>query len=193
MFSDQEVTVSNTRKILQAYLEIYPEQNLKADFEKLFSTKKSITSRQNFYGHITASAIVLDQTLTKVLLIEHKKLGKLIQPGGHVDETDESLFSAANREVIEETGFNDLSSLDIFSKKDIPIDIDIHLIPENIKKNEPEHLHFDFRYLFILNSDSQGNISEEEIDGYKFVSINELFTEEPSLSRVAKKVVNFLN
>jgi len=30
----------------------------------------------------------------------------------------------------------------------MPIDIDIHAIPENPRRNEPAHIHFDFRYIF---------------------------------------------
>jgi 8-oxo-dGTP pyrophosphatase MutT (NUDIX family) len=55
-------------------------------------------------GHITASAFVVDRARAEVLLILHGKLGRWLQPGGHVDPSDSSVWVAAQREVREETG-----------------------------------------------------------------------------------------
>lgn len=52
--------------------------------------------------HVTASAIVVDGG-EHTLLLEHKRLGIWVQPGGHVDG-DEKLHDAALREAFEETG-----------------------------------------------------------------------------------------
>src|SRR5437762_10909961 len=41
-------------------------------------------------GHFTASAFVLSPDYDEVLLIFHKKLGRWLQPGGHVDAGDAS-------------------------------------------------------------------------------------------------------
>lgn len=188
MFSDNQFTRSYVNKIAEEYLHTYPDINISDKISKLFATNLSVISRKNSFGHITASAIVLDQTFSKVLLIKHKNLGKFIQPGGHVDESDASFYEAAKRETVEETGYNDFEYIQVFEKDDVPIDIDIHIIPDNPKKDEVEHLHFDFRYLFVLKSDNQKEVSEEEIYGYDFVPIENLFKKDESLSRVAKKV-----
>jgi 8-oxo-dGTP pyrophosphatase MutT (NUDIX family) len=63
-------------------------------------------------GHFTASAFVLSPDRARVLLVFHNKLRLLLQPGGHVDPGDESLALAARREVSEEVGLVDLTSLD---------------------------------------------------------------------------------
>ena len=52
--------------------------------------------------HLTASAIVLDDH-DRVLLVHHKKVGRWLYPGGHIDP-DEDPAQAAQREVLEETG-----------------------------------------------------------------------------------------
>ena len=63
-----------------------------------------------------------------------------LQPGGHCDgEFD--VVNVAKREVFEETGLEDLTLL----SPDI-LDIDKHHIPANAK--EPEHSHFDIRFVF---------------------------------------------
>ncbi len=92
-------------------------------------------------GHFTASAFVLAPERDALLLILHGKLGLWLQPGGHVDEQDESLLSAARREVREEVGLGELELLE-----PAPLDVDIHEIPP--RKGEPAHQHFDVRFLF---------------------------------------------
>lgn len=70
------------------------------------------------------------------LLIFHAKFGKWIQPGGHFDIADGSLYNTALRELSEETGLQNVVSLN-------QIDICIHEVPPNPRKSEPEHLHLD--------------------------------------------------
>ncbi|GAB91069.1 NUDIX hydrolase [Gordonia rhizosphera] len=55
-------------------------------------------------GHLTASVIVFDATLSHVLLTLHPRVGKWIQLGGHCEETDATLADAAAREAGEESG-----------------------------------------------------------------------------------------
>ena len=93
-------------------------------------------------GHFTASAFVLCPERRRVLLIHHQKLGRWLQPGGHVEASDADLVCAARREVVEETGVIAGPQLGsgIF-------DVDVHRIPETPR--DAAHLHFDVRYAFI--------------------------------------------
>lgn len=52
---------------------------------------------------ICASCFVVDLEKKELLMIYNKKLGKWLQPGGHI-EKDETPLEAATREVFEETG-----------------------------------------------------------------------------------------
>ena len=46
-------------------------------------------------------------------------------------------------------------------------DIDIHTIPENLKKNEPEHKHYDVR--FLLKAPTEDFVVSEESNSLKWV------------------------
>ncbi len=59
-------------------------------------------------GHVTASALVLDDTGDRVLLTLHRRLGRWVQLGGHCDEDDADVPSAALREATEESGIDGL-------------------------------------------------------------------------------------
>jgi hypothetical protein len=56
-------------------------------------------SRDEPSAHFTASAFVVDETCTRVCLVEHAKLGRLLQPGGHIEPSDETIEAAALREA----------------------------------------------------------------------------------------------
>lgn len=100
-------------------------------------------SRDHFApGHFTGSAFVLSPDGADLLLILHAKLGLWLQPGGHIDPEDCDVLSAARREVQEETGIVGLEALGGL------LDVDIHRIPPNPKRDEPAHEHFDVRFLF---------------------------------------------
>ena len=95
-------------------------------------------SRAHFVpGHFTASCYVVDGE-GRMLLHHHRRLNRWLQMGGHV-EGDEPPALAALREGAEESGLPDLRLVEgIF-------DLDVHRIPA--AKGEPEHAHFDVRYL----------------------------------------------
>jgi 8-oxo-dGTP pyrophosphatase MutT (NUDIX family) len=55
-------------------------------------------------GHVTASALVLDDTGSRVLLTLHRRLHRWVQLGGHCDDDDRDIVAAALREATEESG-----------------------------------------------------------------------------------------
>jgi 8-oxo-dGTP pyrophosphatase MutT (NUDIX family) len=100
-------------------------------------------SRDEPSAHFTASAFVVDEPCVRTCLIEHVKLGGLLQPGGHLEEADETLESAAMREAREETALE----LALHPVAPRPFDLDIHEIPA--LEGRPRHMHLDVRYLLI--------------------------------------------
>lgn len=100
-------------------------------------------SRRQARAHFTASAFVIDETGGRACLVEHATLGRLLQPGGHVESIDSCLEDAALREAVEETGLE----LELHPHAPRPFDLDIHAIPATA--DEAAHFHLDVRYLVI--------------------------------------------
>lgn len=93
-------------------------------------------------GHATASAVVVSPQ-KELLLIFHPKLKIWVQPGGHIEPGETDPRASAARELHEETG------LKIPPEAFQLLDVDIHAIPANPKKQEPAHEHFDLRFAAI--------------------------------------------
>ena len=122
--------------------------------------------RSNLEGHVTGSAWLLNPDKTKVLLTHHKKLNRWLQFGGHSDG-ESNTWNVALREATEESGIQNIQfvSSDIF-------DVDVHTIPENAKKNEPKHKHYDIR--FLLKAPTEIFIVSDESNSLKWVTLQEL-------------------
>ncbi|WP_353619020.1 NUDIX hydrolase [Paracidovorax cattleyae] len=132
--------------IVDEYLREYPsESGALAPLTEQLGRGGDITRRSASPGHVTASGIVLSRDA--VLLVFHPYLKRWLQPGGHVESTEAPL-DAAIREVQEETGISTFPH-PWHLQAGIPLDIDVHAIPENPAREEPAHMHYDFRYLLV--------------------------------------------
>ncbi|WP_237682546.1 NUDIX hydrolase [Microbacterium sp. B19(2022)] len=75
-----------------------------ADFASFFGADGGPVRREAGRDHLTASCVVFDASLEHTLLVFHRKGQFWVQPGGHVEDGDDSVVSAALRELHEETG-----------------------------------------------------------------------------------------
>ncbi|GAB7190365.1 hypothetical protein NUM3379_10710 [Kineococcus sp. NUM-3379] len=57
-------------------------------------------------AHLTASALLVTPDGRRTCLVLHRRLRMWVQPGGHLEEGDETLAGAAARELLEETGLS---------------------------------------------------------------------------------------
>ena len=109
------------------------------DFLQLLRATGDPFSRNQFVpGHITASCYVIDDA-GRLLLHHHRRLNRWLQMGGHLEEGEQPV-DAALREAAEESGLHDLQLV-----QDSIADLDVHVIPAG--RGEPEHRHFDVRYI----------------------------------------------
>jgi 8-oxo-dGTP pyrophosphatase MutT (NUDIX family) len=156
------------------------ESEVSTSFYNFVSENPDCFKRELLIGHVTASAFIVDLEAEKVLLLHHKKLDRWLQPGGHCDgETD--TLEITKKEVSEETGI-------VFSGFNREIfDLDIHTIPE--RKGIPEHLHYDVRYLFEVDSQIPFEANEESND-LKWIDFSDLknYTSEVSILRMLEKI-----
>jgi 8-oxo-dGTP pyrophosphatase MutT (NUDIX family) len=150
------MTIEAVQEIVADYLSLFPteSEDLRILQERL-KLDEQFNHRKSFNGHGTGAAIVLSPDRTKLLMVYHKILDKWVQPGGHWDPEDPNPWAVAQREAEEETGVKIAEALHIDpDRPHIPIDIDIHHIPANDKKEEPAHYHHDFRYAFVAESEA---------------------------------------
>ncbi|WP_412099118.1 NUDIX hydrolase [Micromonospora ureilytica] len=107
-------------------------------------------SRQHRPGHITASALVLDSTGSRVLLCLHVKFGRWVQLGGHCEPIDQTLVGAALREATEESG---IAGLRI---DPVPIDVDVHQV-----QCQGGSAHYDVRFAVLAPPSAVEQVSDE--------------------------------
>lgn len=139
-------------------------------------------------GHVTASAWILNENLTQTLLIHHGKLQKWFQPGGHIEPQDTSLWEAAKREAMEETGLTQLAAWPNFEI----FDIDIHAIPAG--KELPEHLHYDIRFAFVAEAELL--IPQlSEVSSVAWVALDDMkkYNNTDSITRMVNKTLALRN
>lgn len=170
-----------TNKITVYNPEFDEEVKFRVSFLSFIRQHTDCFERSLKIGHITGSAWIINQSRDKALLTHHRKLNRWLQLGGHADG-DSDIIRVASKEAEEESGLKSLRLLEtnIF-------DIDIHTIPA--RKEDPEHLHYDVRFLFEADENEELIVSNEskELAWVSFDELKKVTNENDSILRMVKK------
>jgi 8-oxo-dGTP pyrophosphatase MutT (NUDIX family) len=184
------MNLSILKSDLRRYADFWNESG-KESFQRYLRFVESTPQcchRSHLAGHCTGSAFVVNPQKDRLLLLYHPFLKRWLQPGGHADGNPD-LLEVATREAHEETGLplSSLVSISLGGTARVPFDLDIHEIPA--RKTEPEHLHFDLR--FLLEADSELPLSPEspdmKVEWLSFAEVRER-TDEESVLRMVRKL-----
>lgn len=166
-------------------LAAYADDNVDATeiaglFADLVATEANPYSRENAFGHFTGSALVVSADGGRTLLTHHRKLGLWLQPGGHADG-DRDLRRVALREAEEETGLTGLTV------EPAIFDLDRHRIPA--RPGEPEHWHYDVRFLVRAGADERFTVTPESraLRWWPIETVAAADEFDPSLRRMARR------
>ena len=179
-------------ELLERYAAANPgEAALAARFVAFARAHDDCLLRTCVPGHITASAWIVDATGERALLTHHRKLGRWLQLGGHVDG-ESAIEQGALREAREESGMAAFTFVAAPKATAlVPLDLDVHTIPA--RKGEPEHLHWDVRFLLQAGGDQPLQLSQESNDLRWFAATDlAAVTSEDSVLRLAHKAAQWL-
>jgi len=135
-------------------------------------------------GHLTGSALVVDPSDRRILVLFHTKLQRWLQPGGHADG-DADLARVALREAVEETGIVGLRVAQP------AVDLDVHRVEPPA---EDAHDHHDVRFL-VLAPPGSVPVGNHESEALRWVSEADLVSlgADQGLCRLARRALTRLD
>jgi 8-oxo-dGTP pyrophosphatase MutT (NUDIX family) len=171
------IALDDIQIVVNEYLLRYPDERGRLfNLLAALAAGCSLASRAEFRGHVTCGSLLVG-TDGRSLHVRHKTLGRWLLPGGHLEDSDSSLLHAALRELREETGIAPEQTEPV---QEGPLDIDVHAIPANIAKGEPEHWHADFVYAFRVTT-AAVVLDLSEVTDFAWL-------ERPAIANVASKL-----
>ena len=180
------------RKQIEKFVPFNEQEQIdKQYFLKFLDTFDDVLTRDNLFGHMTASAFVVNKEKTKMIVVYHIINDGWIYPGGHADG-EEDLLSVAIREVEEETGLKTkILDNNIFSIQAAPV-------VGHIKKGKyvPAHIHFDVLYLLEADENLELQYREDESKGVKWINFEDATADnivdfiKPTHDKLIKKIKN---
>ena len=137
---------------------------------KYIDTFEDVLTRNNEFGHFTASAWTLNQERTKVLTVYHNIYQSWAWTGGHADG-ESNLLEVAIRELKEETGVENVKVLNdnIFS-------LEIICVNGHVKRGKyiSSHQHLNLTYLLEVDEKEILKMKEDENSGVKWINLEDV-------------------
>ncbi len=159
----------NLRQEIENYIPFdEQEKKDKEQFLRFIDTFDDVLTRDNIFGHFSASAFLVNKKRNKMIVVYHIINDGWIYQGGHADG-DDNLLSVAVREVEEETGLKaKILDENIYAIQSAPV-------KGHIKSGKyvSSHIHFDVLYLMEADDRSPLKYKENESKGVKWISFEE--------------------
>ncbi|MFP4177966.1 MAG: NUDIX hydrolase [Acholeplasmataceae bacterium] len=143
--------------------------------------------RTNLVAHVTASAIITNEAMDRMLFVYHNIYNSWSWVGGHNDG-DPDLLAVAIREAKEETG---LKRVEPYSQELFMVD---QIYVENhVKRGKfvPDHLHLNGTYLLIADERDALAIKDDENSGVRWFDIESILdhVSEPRMLPIYKRAI----
>ncbi len=145
---------------------------------------------------VTGFIIRTDTTKPKAFLHMHKKLGRLLPIGGHV-ELDEDLWQAIAHELTEESGYS-IDQLRILQPRERikrlgRVKLHPYPLALNTHHFSDEHLHSDTAYGLVTDEDPAGSVGEGESSDIRWYTLDELLQlPETTLPANVREIYTFM-
>ena len=149
--NDQEI---QDKKVIENCIRLFPDD---------------VLQRDNEIAHFTGSGFILNESLSKVLMIHHNIRNTWAWTGGHADGNSNLLEVAAN-EAVEETGVKVIPiSRDIAS-------LDVLTVFGHSKKGKyvNSHLHLSAAYLFFADERDPTVVKPDENSDVSWFSVDRI-------------------
>lgn len=144
--------------------------------------------RDNRIAHFSASAWVVNEDRTKVLMIYHNIYKSWAWTGGHADG-EEDLLKVAVKEAEEESGLRNIQPI---SRE--PMSLETLCVNSHWKKGifVPAHLHFNVTYLLQADEKEPLKIKEDENSGVRWIEIQKapVISTEECMQEIYRKLNN---
>lgn len=168
----------------------HPQEASQQEMRKLFldciAYFPDMLTRENKLFHLTSSALVLNESMEKVLFCHHNIYQTWCWPGGHVDGSGD-LLAVAQREAEEECGisglalgYDGIASLDLLS------------VVMHQKKGETvlPHLHLSVGYALIARDSLPIRALESENSAVSWIPWEQMeaYSQEPHLIKIYHRI-----
>ena len=138
-------------------------------FLEFLEKNENAYSRENSFGHVTASSWIVNRERTRVLFCYHKLYNSWSWVGGHADG-EYDLLKVALKEAKEETGVTCVPvTTELYSVEILPV-------KGHMKKGKyvSSHTHFNVTYLLEADESDELFVCEEENSAVAWIDIEKI-------------------
>ena len=145
-----------------------------------------ILYRKSQLAHITSSGFILNESMTKTLMVHHNIYQTWAWSGGHADG-DRDLLEIAIKEAKEETGIETITPL-----IDEILSLDILTVKRHYKRGKyvSAHLHLSAAYVLIADETDDLTVNPSENSDVAWIKVEEMakMSNEPEIIPVYQKL-----